>query len=130
MPRLFTDDQVRRTDIDTLKRWLRPKLDDYTVAIKDLRIDNVFYRGVPWNELPHSVADLSYPPVNLARLNRASRDGQPMFYASRGAPPVFFELRAKARQRIALSEWALTEPIWAHNLGFHQDALRRIGGPT
>jgi hypothetical protein len=35
MPRLFTDGLVRRTDIDTLKRWLRPKPDGYTVAIKD-----------------------------------------------------------------------------------------------
>jgi hypothetical protein len=29
---LLTDDQVRRNDIDTLKRWLRPKLGGYTVA--------------------------------------------------------------------------------------------------
>jgi hypothetical protein len=31
---LFTDDQIRRNDIDTLKHWLRPKLDGYGVAIK------------------------------------------------------------------------------------------------
>jgi hypothetical protein len=130
MFRLFTDDQVRRNDIDTLKLWLRPKLGGYTVAIKYLQTSNEFYRGVHWSERPRLVADVSYPPLSRARLNRASRDGQPMFYACRGALPVLFELHATAGDRIALSEWALTEPLWMHNLGFHQDALRRLGGPN
>jgi hypothetical protein len=129
MLRLFTDDQVRKNDIDTLKRWLRPKLEDYTVAIRDLRSGNEFFRGVVWPKRPSFVSDLSYPPVKYAKLNRASRDGQPMFYGSRGAPPVFYELRANAGQRVALSQWTLNEPVWMHNLGYHQDALRRIGGP-
>jgi hypothetical protein len=30
---VFTDDQARENDIDTLKRWLRPKLGGYTVTI-------------------------------------------------------------------------------------------------
>lgn len=130
MFRLFTDDQVRKNDIDTLKRWLRPKLGGYTVAIKDMRSDNEFFRGVPWSKRPNSIADLSYPPVSYARLNRGSRDGQPMFYASRGAAPVFYELRAKAGEYIALSQWAPNDPIWMHNLGFHEDALHRVGGPN
>lgn len=125
---LFTEDQIRRNDIDTLKRWLRPKLGGYVVAIKDVALNNRFYRGVPWPERPRVLADVSYPPEQFARLNRASRDRQPMFYASLGAPPVFFELRATAGQRIALSEWGLTEPIWMHNLGFHEASLRRLGG--
>jgi hypothetical protein len=128
MFRLFTDDQVRKNGIDTLKQRLRPKLGGYTVAIKDLRPDSEFFRGVVWPERPNLIADLSYPPVRYAMLNRASRDGQPMFYGSRGAPPVFFELRAKAGQRVALSQWAVNEPIWMHNLGYHRDALRRLGG--
>ena len=52
-----------------------------------------------------------------------------MFYGSRGAPPVFYELRAKAGDRIALSGWKITQPIWMHNLGFHRDTLRKLGGP-
>jgi hypothetical protein len=128
MFRLFTDDQVCKNDIDTLKRWLRPKLDDYTVAIRDMTTANKLYRGVPWPIRPQIVADLSYPPVHLAKLNRASREGQPMFYASRGAPPVFFELRGTIGQRIALSEWDVIEPVWMHNVGFHKDALKRLSG--
>ena len=76
---LSTDDQIRRNDIDTLKRWLRPKLDGYTAAIKNITADNILYRGVPWPERPHRVAELSHRPVAFARLNRANRAGQPMF---------------------------------------------------
>lgn len=127
---LLTDDQVRKNDIDTLKRWLRQKLGGYTVAIKNITTDNILYRGVPWPDRPHRVTELSYPPVAFARLNRANRAGQPMFYGSRGAPPVFYESRAGAGDRIALSGWNITQPIWMHNLGFHQDALRKLGGPN
>jgi hypothetical protein len=124
---ILTDDKIRRHDIDTLKRWLRPKLGGYVAAIKDLALNNRFYRGVPWLDRPRFLADVSYPPERFARLNRASREGQPMFYASLGAPPVFFELRAVAGQRIALSEWGVIEPIWMHNLGFHEASLKRLG---
>jgi hypothetical protein len=75
MPRLFTDDQVRRTDIDTLKRWLRTKLDGYTVVIKDLRSNNEFYRGVPWSERPNRVSDISDWSLSLDR--RAPPRGAP-----------------------------------------------------
>jgi hypothetical protein len=125
---LFTDDQVRKNDIDTLKRWLRPKLDGYAVAIKEMPKTNKLYRGVPWPKRPHFATEVSYPPLQFARLNRASGERQPMFYASLGGPPVFFELHAAAGDRIALSEWNLTEPIWMHHLGFDEAALRRLGG--
>jgi len=51
-----------------------------------------------------------------------------MFYGSCGAPPVFFEIHANAGQYIALSKWKVSELMWMHNLGFHIDALRRLGG--
>ncbi|MBN9597110.1 MAG: hypothetical protein J0G36_17370 [Afipia sp.] len=97
------------------------------MAIKDLGLDNVFYRGVPWLDRPTQLRDLSYPPPEFAKLNRASREGQSMFYASRGALPVFFEIRAAKGQRIALSRWSMTETVWMHHLGFHPEALRRLG---
>ncbi len=52
-----------------------------------------------------------------------------MFYASRGAPAIFYEIHSKEGQRIALSTWELLEPLWMHNIGFHENSLKRIGGP-
>jgi hypothetical protein len=43
------------------------------------------------------------------------------------APAVFYELSAKQGDFIPPSEWETTEPLWIHNLGFHPEALRKIG---
>jgi hypothetical protein len=74
---LSTDDQIRRNDIDTLKRWLRPKLDGYTAAIKNITADNILYRGVPWPECPHRVAELSYRLSHLRVSTGPTGQGNP-----------------------------------------------------
>ena len=89
------------------------------------------YRGRVCNERPNTTDDISYPkPDKVKRLGRASRDGKSVFYCCLGAFPVFLEVRAREGDLIALSEWAVTEPIWMHNLGYHPDALDRIGAPV
>lgn len=128
--RLFTDNQLRRESIDTLKRYLRYKLDDYKVAIGSLTLNNQFYRGVKHREVPNLVAHLSYPPAAVAKDGRANRAGVAMFYCSGAAPAVPFELRAKPGDLIALSAWRLKQQLWVHNLGYHADALRRMGAPS
>jgi hypothetical protein len=128
MAKLFDDHQIKNNDIEALKRMLRDKLGGYAVAIKNIDVSNLLYRGVPWPERPRFTHQLSYPPIDLARLGRANRPGQPMFYGSQGAMPIFYELRAKAGDRIALSEWKVSESFWLHNLGYHEAALQRLGG--
>lgn len=127
---IFTDAQLRTRDIDTLKRFLRYKLGGYRVAIMEFSADNLLYRGVAWSERPSLVSQLSYPPVDrVTEPGRLNRAGHSMFYASRGAPPVFFEMRTKPGDLVALSEWQVTEPLRMHHLGYHEHALRRLGGP-
>ena len=125
--KLFTDAQLRTKDIDALKQLLRPQLDDYVVAIKDVRAGNRIFRGVKWDARPDAVAQLGYPPAAVARMGRANRDGQSAFYASLGGPAILFELKAKRGDLIALGEWEITEPLWMHNLGFDEVALRALG---
>ena len=73
---------------------------------------------------------VSYPkPHKVKNFGRANRDGQSMFYCCLGAFPVFFEIHAKAGDLVALAEWAILEPLWMHNLGYHPDALMRLGAP-
>jgi hypothetical protein len=128
MPKIFTDAQLRDKDIDTLKRYLRYRLGGYRVALAYITTESLLYRGVPWPERPSAIDDLSYPPVDrVTKLGRVNRCGKPMFYCSAAGPGVFYELRAKAGDLIALSEWEIAEPLWMHNLGYHQDALRRLG---
>jgi hypothetical protein len=40
-----------------------------------------------------------------------------MFYSWFGSFPVLFEIGAKKGDFVALSEWAVTEPLWMHSLG-------------
>ena len=114
--------------IDRLKDYLRRRIGGYKVAIKDVPTTNRVYRGRVCKERPDLVEELSYPPPEkVKRLGRANREGKPMFYCSLGAFPVFFEIHAREGEFVALSEWALTEPLWMHNLGYHPDALGRMG---
>jgi hypothetical protein len=125
---IFTDARLRDKNIDALKRYLRSKLSGYRVAFSYITPDNLLYRGVPWQQRPSKINQLSYPPVDrVTRLGRVNRIGKPVFYCSRAPEAVFYELRAKEGDLIALSEWEVTEPLWMHNLGFQEDALRRLG---
>lgn len=127
--KIFSDDQLKRKDIDTLKRFLRCKLGGYKVALSNINTENLLYRGVRWKQRPSKINDVSYPPADrVTRLGRVNRVERPVFYCSCGAPAVFYELRAKQGDLIALSEWEVTEPLWIHNLGYHPDALGRMGG--
>lgn len=62
----------------------------------------------------------------MGRLNRV---GSPIFYCSAGEPPVFSELNARVGDTIVVSECEVLEPLWLHNLGFHEDALVKLGVP-
>jgi hypothetical protein len=128
--KLFWREQIERWDIDTLKMRLRAKLGGYGVALGYSTIENLFYRGVIWQRRPDSIEQLSYPPAEkVTKLGRLNRIGQPMFYASRGAPAVFYEIHAKQGDCVALSTWRVVEPLWMHNLGFHEATLKRMGAP-
>lgn len=128
--KLFTREQLKSRDIDTLKRQLRDKIGDYGLSIKDLSTDNLLYRGVVCEERPNTIDRISYPPPEkVTKLGRLNRVGISMFYCSRGAAPVFYEIHAKPGDRIALSEWEIIEPLWMHHLGYHEQALHRIGAP-
>ena len=127
-PKLFTEAQLRDKDHDTIKRFLRYRLGGYRIALKDITVGNRLYRGVECPELAPNVGRISYKPAALVtNSGRANRAGVSVFYASVAAPACFYEIGAVPGQRIALSEWVVSKPMWFHNLGFHPDALRRLG---
>jgi hypothetical protein len=127
--RLFWRDEIRRKDIDTLKRQLRAKLGGYVKDIHFSTPKNRFYRGVVCQHRPDTVDRISYPPAALIkRMGRLNRLGQSIFYASCSAPAVYYEIHARPGDRVAVSTWELIEPVYLHNLGFHPGSLKRMGG--
>jgi len=129
MPSKFlTDKQLARHDIETLKRFVRHHLGGYRVMLKDLPPGQPVYRGVEWKDRPTLVGDLGAPPQEKVKLwGRAHRPGRPMFYASVGPPACFYEIKSQPDTHVALSEWVVTKPFWMHNLGYHAQALQRLG---
>ena len=125
---LFTEAQLQRLTIEELKQRLRIKLGGMVRAVKSINAGRLIYRGVPWDRKPDLISQLSYPPLDKIRqLGRLNRPGQSVFYASCAPPGVFYELKACEGDRIAFSEWQVMTPLWMHNLGYHADALARLG---
>jgi hypothetical protein len=129
--KLFWRDEIREKDIDTLKRQLRSKLGGFTKDIGHATTANRFYRGVVCDPRPNNIDRISYPPADkITKLGRLNRTQQSMFYASRGAPAIYYEIHAKAGDRVVVSTWDLIEPVYMHNLGFHPKSLKQIGAPS
>jgi len=127
--KLFWRDEIRRKNIDTLKRQLRTKLGGYVKDIHPATTQNRYFRGVICDDRPNAVDRISYPPASkIKKMGRLNREGQSIFYASCGAPAVYYEIHAKAGDRVAVSTWELIEPVYMHNLGFHPGSLKHIGG--
>ena len=127
----FTVEQLQTRTIEALKGYIRRRIGGYRVAIKDTPTTNRLYRGIKWNACPpRTIEDLTYPTPGIVQdYGRANRIGQSMFYGCLGAFPVFLEIQAQEGDLVALSEWAITEPLWMHNLGYHPDALDVIEAP-
>jgi hypothetical protein len=127
----FTFEQLQTMTIDALKAYLRRRIGGYRVVIKDMPTTNRVFRGRVCEERPRTTDDISYPqPHRVTKYGRANRDHISMFYGCLGAFPIFFEIHAKQGDLVALSEWATIEPLWMHNLGYHPEALDRMGAPV
>ncbi len=66
---MFSDDQLKRKDIDTLRHWLRQKLGGYMIAVKDMLKGQRLFRGVRCPERPDLISRISYPPPEIATLH-------------------------------------------------------------
>lgn len=69
--------------------------------------DAIFFRTrvFPTDIRPSSIRDLSYPPAELCRLQRASGVGSQIFYASAGMPTTLAESRVKEGEFIVGARW-------------------------
>lgn len=130
-PSFLNDNQIRKLEIDALKAYVRRRIGGYKVAAKQVTTDNLLYRGVPWQDRPTRIDQLWHPPPEkVSKKGRVNDKGTSMFYCSRGAPPVIYEIRAETGDRIALSEWSVVEPFWCHHLGFDDALMQAIGAPS
>jgi hypothetical protein len=126
---MFSEDEVKNHDIDTMKKLLRERVGRAVVPIRHIKTGSILYRGVPCQEgRPVPIQRISYPPSErITNLQRANRIGQSRFYCSIASPAVFYEINSKQGDLVALSIWEVMEPLWLRNLGFHPETLRLLG---
>lgn len=118
---------LSKVDIDDLKKRLTILFHGYTGRTPLLRADIELYRGVLWSEKPQTIKDLSYPPTNKIVYGRVNRPGQPMFYCSLDKEAVFFELRPKLNDTIAIGKWRSKGDLFVFNLGYSSKILNAQG---
>ncbi len=93
----------------------------------DLSPNICLFRGVKYNNKPELKSQLSYPPLSLARQNRANKKGESIFYCCSAKEAVFYELDLKPGDKIALSAWVVQKPIMVNNLSFMLPNISRFG---
>lgn len=80
----------------------------------------VVYRSRVYHEdiRPKEKKDVSYPPIAMSKLQRASGIGEQVFYASAGLPTTLAESRVQAGEFLAVSKWKNTGAIALQEVGF------------
>jgi len=97
-----------------------------TVAIKTPI--QTFYRGIIWKDRPSHYNHLIYPPVEKAKVNRASEEGEQCFYCSDVKKTLFYELGAQVGDKIVVSSWRSIAPLILSSIGYSQSNLTELGG--
>ena len=119
--------------VDEIKQRLEPLIKGMAVEVPIFDPGTFLYRARKLsNEFRKTdgvrLSDLTYPPAHLARLGRSNREGQPVFYASTGKEPIFFELAELATgDELLLSFWQTTEPMMLNNVGYTQYVFEKLG---
>jgi hypothetical protein len=85
---MFKESQLRKNDIDALKRWLKVRLGGYVVAVKHIKANALVHRSVSCPARPDTVSRISYPPADrVTALQRLNRERQSRFYCSVSSLP-------------------------------------------
>jgi hypothetical protein len=103
---------LRRHSIELLSGRVRRLLTGQVARCLQLPAGTLVYRGVPCQELPSRVQQVSYPPPErVAHNQRANRAGVPIFYASATWHPPFFEAGVQPNDEILISRWISRQPL-------------------
>lgn len=77
--------------------------------------------------IPRRTSDLSHPPPELTRDNRANRAGAPMFYCATDKEVALRELKASTDQVFVVSTWTTTGVMMLTQVGYADVVFNRSG---
>lgn len=104
--------------IESLNENLKTLLTGQSINTLRYNPGLVLYRGIIFATKPETYPDLIYPPIDKAKQNRASMEGEQMFYCSNIKKAPFYELCAQKGDRLVLSTWYLRRESTFNNIGY------------
>ncbi|MGQ3892052.1 RES domain-containing protein [Legionella sp. CNM-4043-24] len=86
-----------------------------------------FHRSRMVQEKPMLVSELSYPPAESVKLQRANQNQKPVFYCSGDPRASLLELGLRPGDNVVLSKWLLVKSILVFPLGYSAQIFSILG---
>lgn len=116
-----------RTSIDEIFQLLKPLRNGLSMTAIQTGIDLCLFRGVKWDKKPETLDKISYPPKSHAKINRASQEGEQLFYSSTSKNIILYEMNSKRGDRVVISEWRPTIHLIFPLIGYTNENLKKMG---
>jgi hypothetical protein len=117
---------LTQTSIENIKEILKTLFTGYIQTTPIIQPGLDLFRGIIYNNKPTNLSFLSYPPIEFARENRASRQGQQFFYSATSRQVPLFELGLKEGDKFVLARWQTKKELFLNNIGYTQENFTNL----
>ncbi len=117
---------LKRVAIEEIEDTLTLLFTGYTLSTPIYEPGQVIYRGISYDVRPDNISFLWHPPNDKAKINRASREGQAIFYGATMREIPFFELDVKLGERLVVSKWKTVKELLVNHIGYTEDIFENL----
>lgn len=117
---------LRNTSIDEINELLSLLFTGYKITTPLFEPGIELFRGIKYTEKPTNISYLTYPPKKFAKINRASRENESVFYAATTRDIPFFELNVRPGDFLVISKWITTKKIFLNNVGYTEENFANL----
>jgi hypothetical protein len=87
------------------------------------------FRAIEWDDKPLMWKDIIYPPMELAKMNRANEESVQVFYSSTVKKTVFHELDFQIGKKYIISKWINEDYLLSlQSIGYNLQELQELAG--
>src|ERR1035437_124146 len=86
----------------------------------------VLYRVIKFQKKPLRYCDIIYPPIDKAKINRASNSREQMFYCTTNKKAIFYELEVQPGDTLIISTWVSQQPLLLSHIGYTESNLKDL----
>ena len=117
---------LTQASIEEIKEILKSLFTGYILNTPILPFGLDLYRGIIYNDKPDNVSFLSYPPIEFAKVNRASRQNHQFFYSATSRAVPLFELGLKEGDKLVLARWQTKKELLVNNIGYTEENFKTL----